>query len=139
MAAVRGAIVKAFSPYVRDAVLTGLNLDHIGALLFPDVEACRGIDAGLGQAGDAEIAAHAAVRAVFQERLDALAARSTGSSTLVARAIILGEPPSIDAHEVTDKGSINQRAVMAARAALVEDLYREPVPEHVLTARRPSR
>lgn len=139
MAAVRGAIVKAFSPYVRDAVLTGLNLDHIGALLFPDVEACRGIDADLRQAGDAEIAAHAAVRAVFQERLDALAARSTGSSTLVARAIILGEPPSIDAHEVTDKGSINQRAVMAARVALVEDLYREPVPEHVLTARRPSR
>ncbi|CAG0966460.1 MAG: feruloyl-CoA synthase [Rhizobiaceae bacterium] len=139
MAAVRGAIVKAFSPYVRDAVLTGLNLDHIGALLFLDIEACRAIHGDLRQAGDADIAAHPAVRAIFQERLDALAARSTGSSTLVARAIILGEPPSIDAHEVTDKGSINQRAVMAARAALVDDLYKEPVPEHVLTARRPSR
>jgi len=139
MASVRGAIVKTFSPYVRDAVLTGLNLDHIGALLFPDVEACRSIDAGLVQASDADIAAHPAVRAIFQERLDALAAGSTGSSTFVARAIILGEPPSVDAHEITDKGSINQRAVMAARAPLVEGLYVEPVPDHVLTARRPSR
>ena len=120
-------------------MLTGLNLDHIGALLFPDVEACRAIHADLGHAGDAEIAAHPAVRAAFQERLNALAARSTGSSTLVARAIILGEPPSVDAHEITDKGSINQRAVMAARAPLVEDLYVEPIPEHVLTARRLSR
>ncbi len=139
MASVRGAIVKAFSPYVRDAVLTGLNLDHIGALLFLDTEACRATHADLRHAGDAEIAVHPAVRAIFQERLDALAAQSTGSSTLVARAIILGEPPSIDAHEITDKGSINQRAVMAARAPLVEDLYIEPVPEHVLCARRPSR
>ncbi len=139
MASVRGAIVKAFSPYVRDAVLTGLNLDHIGALLFLDTEACRAIHADLRHAGDAEIARHPAARALFQERLDALAAQSTGSSTLVARAIILGQPPSIDAHEITDKGSINQRAVMAARAPLVEDLYAEPVPEHVLCARRPSR
>lgn len=139
MAGVRGAIVKAFSPYVRDAVLTGLNLDHIGALLFPDVEACRTIHADLRHAGDAEIARHPAVRALFQERLDALAVQSTGSSNFVARAIVLGEPPSVDAHEITDKGSINQRAVMAARADLVEDLYREPVPEHVLTARKPGR
>jgi feruloyl-CoA synthase len=135
MASVRGAIVKAFSPYVRDAVLTGLNLDHIGALLFLDVEACRSIHTDLRGAGDAQIAAHPAVRATFQDRLDGLAAQSTGSSTLVARVVILDEPPSIDAHEITDKGSINQRAVMAARASLVEDLYREPVPDHVLIAR----
>lgn len=139
LASVRGSIVHAFAPYVRDAVLTGLNRDHIGALLFPDVEACRAIHADLQGASDAAIAAHPAVRAVFQERLDALAAKSTGSSTLVARAIILGEPPSIDAHEITDKGSINQRAVMAARAGLVEDLYRDPVPDHVLSARSKSR
>jgi feruloyl-CoA synthase len=52
----------------------------------------------------------------------------------VARAILLAEPPSIDAHEITDKGSINQRAVIAARAALVEDLYGEPPPDHVIVA-----
>ncbi len=55
---------------------------------------------------------------------------------MVARAVICDRPPSIDAHEVTDKGSINQRAVMAARPELVEDLYRDPPPPHVLVAKR---
>ena len=52
------------------------------------------------------------------------------------RAILLTVPPSIDAGEITDKGSINQSAVVAARAALVEDLYADPVPRHVMTFER---
>ena len=51
---------------------------------------------------------------------------STGSSTFVARAILLDEPPSIDAREITDKGSLNQKAVLRNRAALVEELYASP-------------
>ncbi len=90
----------------------------------------------LAGADEAALAAHAGLRALFQQRLDALAAESTGSSNLVARAIILDTPLSIDPHEITDKGSINQRAVMAARAGLVEDLYAEPPPAHVLSAAR---
>ncbi|MBO6718605.1 MAG: feruloyl-CoA synthase [Rhizobiaceae bacterium] len=136
MGAVRGAIVKAFAPYVRDAVLTGLDRNHIGALLFLDADAARKIAPELANAGDAELAASPALRKVFQERLDAMAAQSTGSSNLVARAIVLDRPPSIDLNEVTDKGSINQRAVMSARAQLVEDLYAEPSPAHVLVAQR---
>ena len=66
------------------------------------------------------------MRAQFQERLDALAAEATGSSNRIARAILLAEPPSLDAGEITDKGSINQRAVLRHRAALVEELYAEP-------------
>ena len=62
------------------------------------------------------------------------AASATGSSTLVRRAIVLDTPPSIDVGEITDKGSINQRAVLGHRSSLVEDLYREPVPGHVLVA-----
>jgi feruloyl-CoA synthase len=136
MAAVRGAIIKAFAPYVRDAVLTGLNRNHIGALLFLDSDAARKIDPALAEAGDAALASHPALRAVFQERLDDLAATSTGSSNRIARVIVLDRPPSIDLHEVTDKGSINQRAVMAARAELVEDIYKEPAPAHVLVANK---
>ncbi|MCB1382898.1 MAG: feruloyl-CoA synthase [Notoacmeibacter sp.] len=136
MAGVRGALVKGFAPYVRDAVLTGLNQDYIGALLFTDHDAVRKIAPELADADDAAVAAHPEVRRIFQERLDACAAQSTGSSTLVARAIILDSPPSLDAHEVTDKGSINQRAVMAARAGLVDDLYTNPVPDHVMVAAR---
>jgi len=48
---------------------------------------------------------------------------STGSSNRIARAIVLDEPPSLDAGEMTDKGSINQRAVLRRRAALVQELY----------------
>ena len=63
------------------------------------------------------------MRAKFQELLNELAAEATGSSSRIARAILMPEPPAIDAHEVTDKGSINQGAVLKNRAALVLDLY----------------
>lgn len=138
MSTVRGSIISAFAPYVRDAVLTGLDRGHIGAMLFLDVAAARKIVPELAHAGEAELAASPALRAAFQERLDALCATATGSSNLVARIVVLDSPPSIDRNEVTDKGSINQRAVMAARAKLVEDLYAEPSPPHVLVAKKES-
>jgi feruloyl-CoA synthase len=133
---VRGAIVRAFAPYVRDAVLTGLDRNHIGVLLFLDPEAARRIAPELADASEAELAASQHLRAIFQERLDALAAQSTGSSNLIARAIVLDSPPSLDQNEVTDKGSINQRAVRAARSKLADDLYAEPPPAHVLVAKK---
>ena len=136
MAAVRAGIVSAFAPYVRDAVLTGLNCNHIGALLFLDVDAARKIAPELAGAEEPMLAAHAALRRIFQERLDALATTTTGSASLVARAIVLDAPPAIDRSEVTDKGSINQRAVMEARSNLVADLYDDPPPPHVLVARK---
>ncbi|MBO6538082.1 MAG: feruloyl-CoA synthase [Rhizobiaceae bacterium] len=136
MSTVRGSIISAFAPYVRDAVLTGLDRGHIGAMLFLDADAARKMAPELAQASEAELAANPALRAEFQGRLDALASTSTGSSNRVARIVVLDRPPSIDLNEVTDKGSINQRAVMAARAELVEDLYAEPSPPHVLVARK---
>jgi feruloyl-CoA synthase len=135
-AGVRGALVRAFAPYVRDAVLAGLDRNHIGALLFLDPDAARRISPELAQTSDAELAASPLLLRVFQERLDVLAEQSTGSSNLVARAIVLDSPPSLDRNEVTDKGSINQRAVLTARAKLADDLYTEPPPAHVLVAKR---
>lgn len=136
MGAVRGAIIRGFAPYVRDAVLTGLDRNHIGALLFLDPDAARKIAPDLANADEAALANSAELRSLFQERLDAMARESTGSSNLVARVIVLEQPPSIDRHEITDKGSINQNAVMSARAELVEDLYADPAPKHVLVAKR---
>ena len=132
MAGVRAGVIAACAPLIRDVVLCGLDRNHIGALVFPDLEACRAL-AGLEAGTDgAAIVAHPAVREAFQQRLGQLALAATGSSNHVARALLLETPPSIDASEVTDKGSINQRAVMAARAARVDELYAEPVPAHVL-------
>ncbi|QDZ02734.1 feruloyl-CoA synthase [Nitratireductor mangrovi] len=134
MAGVRSGLIAALAPYVRDAVLTGLDRNFIGALVFLDVDAARRFAPELAAADEAELAAHPGFRAVLQQRLEALAIEATGSSNRVARIVVLDQPPSIDAHEMTDKGSINQRAVMAARAHLVEDLYRDPPPAHVLAA-----
>ncbi|MFH1793327.1 MAG: feruloyl-CoA synthase [Pseudomonadota bacterium] len=136
LASVKGAIIRAFAPYVREAVLTGLDRNHIGAMLFLDVDAARKLAPDLAVALEPDLADSPVLRALFQERLDALAKTATGSASFVARALILDTPPAIDKGEITDKGSINQRAVMAARASLVEYLYAEPPPSHVLVARK---
>jgi feruloyl-CoA synthase len=77
---------------------------------------------------------HPVVRAEFGRRLAALARRSSGSSNRIARALLLATPPSIDVGEVTDKGSLNQRAVLANRATLVERLYQTPPHPEIIYA-----
>jgi feruloyl-CoA synthase len=136
MAAVRGALIRGCAPLVRDVVLTGLDRNHIGALLFLDVDAARKVSPALAQAAESELAASQAVRGAIAQALERLARDATGSSNLVARAIVLDSAPAMDANEMTDKGSINQRAVMEARATLVEDLYADPAPPHVIVAKR---
>ncbi len=139
MAGVRAGAIAAATGLLRDIVLTGLDRNFIGALIFPDLAASRAL-AGLGpEASGDEVVAHPTVRAAFQQKFDALAARATGSASHIARAILLGSPPSSDAGEITDKGSINQRAVMTARAGLVTDLYADPAPPHVMTFEREAR
>ena len=86
-----------------------------------------------------EVLAHPAVRAKFQALLDSFAREATGSSTRIARAILLEAPPSIDASEITDKGSINQRAVLKNRAALVEALYADAASPRIIAAAKESR
>jgi feruloyl-CoA synthase len=70
----------------------------------------------------------------FQERLTTFAAAATGSSNRVVAAILIADLPSLDAGEITDKGSINQRAVLRHREALVADLYAPTPPPHVIAA-----
>ena len=77
---------------------------------------------------------HPNVRARVQTHLDQLLLQSTGSSSRVVRALLAEVPPSLDAGEVTDKGSINQRAVLKNRAALVAELYEEPPSTRVVSA-----
>lgn len=123
----RGRIIAAGAPFVQDAVITGLNRNEVGALLFPSA-AVRGLAGLAADAPLAEVLAHPAVLAHFQQVLNDLAAQATGSANRVARLLLLAEPPSIDRGEVTDKGSINQRAVLQHRAALVEALHDGSAP-----------
>ena len=118
----RGKIIAAGAPYVQDAVITGLNMHEVGAMIFPTA-AVRGLS-GLGaDASMAEVLASAPLLAHFQNVLNGLAKTSTGSASRVARMVLLSEPPSIDKGEVTDKGSINQRAVLKHRDSLVQALH----------------
>jgi feruloyl-CoA synthase len=127
----RAKIIAAGAPYLQDAVITGLNRREVGALLIPALIPCRkhlGLPEG---ATLAEVAAHPQLQAAMQAMLNQLAQSATGSATRIARAVLLTEPPSIDKGEITDKGSINQRAVLKERDALVQALYADTAP-HVL-------
>ncbi len=127
----RGKITTAGAPYVQDAVITGLDLREVGAMLFPTAE-LRTLS-GLGAAASmAEVAASAPVMQWLQELVTFLAKSSTGSATRIARTIVLTDPPSIDLGEVTDKGSINQRAVLKHRAGLVAALHAGTAPNLVV-------
>ncbi len=119
----RARITQLGDPCVQDAVITGLNRDEVGALIVPRVDAVRRLAGLAADASLPEVLHHASVRAFFQALADRLWHEATGSANRVSRLHVLAEPPSIDKGEVTDKGSINQRAVLTHRAALVEALY----------------
>ena len=130
--ALRARFVDHFAPLVRDAVIAGADRDDIAALVFPDIEACRKLAGLAAEATPTAVLGDAKVREEFRKRLDALAKQSAGGSTRICRLILMEEPPSLDAGEATDKGSINQRAVLSRRAALVEELYARPISTQVI-------
>jgi feruloyl-CoA synthase len=121
----RAAAMERLAPLARDIVIAGLNRAEIGVLIFPDIEACRRV-ASASTADAATLIQDPRVIGDLRARLARFAASATGSSNRIARALLLAEPPSLDAGELTDKGSLNQRAVLARRAALVETLYAAP-------------
>ena len=122
--ALRIKAIAALSPVAQDIVIAGHDRDEVGFLVFPNIPACRALAVGL--AADAPVAAvlaHSAVRAVVQTGMRALRDDGGGSSTYATRAVLLEEMPDIDAGEITDKGYMNQRAVLTRRAQVVEALY----------------
>ncbi len=118
----RARIIAAGAPYVQDVVLTGLNMKEVGAMVFP-TPAVRALS-GLGaEASLHDVLNSAPVLAHFQRVVNELAKSATGSANRIARLCLLADPPTIDRGEVTDKGSINQRAVLAHRADTVQHLH----------------
>ncbi len=115
--------IEAMAPVVQDAVVAGHDRDCVGLLLFPNLAACRALCPQCAHADAATLLAQQAIRDVIARGLAAIAAKAGGSSRYAARALLMHEPPSIDQGEITDKGYINQRAVLRRRASLVEELY----------------
>ena len=120
----RARLIAACAPLVRDAVIAGLDRDDLAAILILDPDGCHTELPHLaGQFGAEILANDAGVRTLIAKGLARFAQDSTGSATRVNRALILDNPLSIDAGEITDKGSVNQRAVLECRADLVSELY----------------
>ena len=123
----RSKIIAAGAPYVQDAVITGLNRHEVGALIFPTA-AVRKLAGLPDEAPLKQVVESAPVQAHFQKVVNELAGEATGSAGRIARLHLMHEPPSIDKGEVTDKGSINQRAVLEHRDALVKSLHDGTLP-----------
>jgi feruloyl-CoA synthase len=129
----RTAVIAAGAPVIEDAVVTGHDYDEIGLLIFPSLAGLRGLCPQMAPEAKLEdMVGQPAVRAALAEGLKRHNAASQGSSMRIARCLLMTEPPSIDANEITDKGYLNQRAVLARRAALVERLHARPVPADVI-------
>ncbi|HKR87134.1 MAG TPA: AMP-binding protein [Phenylobacterium sp.] len=123
--ALRLAVISASEKLVSDAVIAGEGRCELGLLLFTSETACRTF---LGQAvcaelGGAPAGTHPAVIERLTTLLRAYNATATGSSTRIARFLVLDEPPSAAHDEITDKGYINQRRVLARRGVLVDQLF----------------
>jgi feruloyl-CoA synthase len=130
----RTRVLQAAGGLAQDVVITGHDREFVGALVFPNVAACRALAGAGADVSVSTVLGHPAVREAFERVLTDLAAQSTGSSTFVARAILLDAPPSLDAREITDKGSLNQKAVLQHRGALVEELYTEAMSPRLIVA-----
>lgn len=121
VAAMRARILRAFAPLARDVVVTAPDRDEVGALLLPDPDAWRLLSPRAATLSDA--LAGAPLRRWLAENLDAIAAEAVGSSERLTRIMVVVDPLSLDAGEITDKGSINQRKVIELRAKWVDALY----------------
>jgi feruloyl-CoA synthase len=132
--ALRVRAISALAPVAQDVVITGHDRREVGLLIFPSLAGCRSLCPNLNE--DATIAmllADARVRNCVREGMRRLEAEGGGSSTYATRALLLSEMPSIDAGEVTDKGYINQRAVLERRAELLERLYDDSAADVIRT------
>lgn len=120
----RSRAVLEGSPYVQDLVVTAPDRECLGALVFARMFECRRLSGLAASASDTEVLASAPVREWFAGWLQRLNRDATGNASRLEWIALLDEPASIDRGEITDKGSINQRAVLQWRAEQVEALYR---------------
>ncbi|WP_237212959.1 feruloyl-CoA synthase [Falsiroseomonas oryziterrae] len=129
----RSRLVAALAPFVKDAVIAAPDRDMLTAILIPEADAVAAV---VPRGEDA--ATHAGLRALLAAKLAEFGAGAAASSQRIARATLLTDPLSMEAGELTDKASINQRAVLTRRASLVDELYAEAPPPHVILVGEPA-
>ncbi|MNN02120.1 feruloyl-CoA synthase [compost metagenome] len=136
MGPMRARVIAQGAPYIHDVVVTGPDRKHIGLLIFPrpvEIRQLAGVESG---ASLREALNTASVKQWLQQLIEELNKAATGVATRVDWAALLEEPASLDRGELTDKGSINQRAVMTHRAEKIEALYAGRDPDRHLASTR---
>ncbi|HTQ14745.1 MAG TPA: AMP-binding protein [Rhizomicrobium sp.] len=126
----RAQAVAAASPLIQDCVVCGQDKPYVALLAWPSILALKPLADGEGD--PAKLVANPRVREAVREKFAAHNKAAPGSSTRVKRVLLMTEPPSVDGHEITDKGYINQRATMERRKALVDLLYTNPAPPEAI-------
>jgi feruloyl-CoA synthase len=119
----RVGVIAACVDLIADVVIAGHNQDYIAALIFPKLGACRELAGMEIDDPSCDYLTHPKVQDAIRIALASHNRNAGGSSNRIVRALILREPPSVDAGEITDKGYINQRAVLERRSKLVNLIY----------------
>lgn len=135
--ALRTRAISALAPIAQDIVIAGHDRDEIGFLIFPSHTGCRSLCPDAQE--DAPLSfllRDARVRDFVRQGMQDLQAEGGGSSTYATRALLLEEPPQIDAGEITDKGYLNQRVILERRAQDVIQLYDLPLAPAIITLNR---
>jgi feruloyl-CoA synthase len=128
----RAQAIAAASPLIQDCVIAGHDKPFVGLLAWPNISAAKEICADSSRSSPEEVIHSPKVRAFVQERFTEYNRTCGGSSGRIKRVMVMLEPPSIDGHEITDKGYVNQRATLERRKKLVELLYAATPPADVI-------
>ena len=124
--------LAALSPIASDVVVAGVGRESAGLLIFPDPDGCRLIADMPADTPLRVVVAQPAVRRHIKRAMRQMSG-AAGSSMFPTRSILMADPPSAGDGEITDKGYVNQRTVLARRADLVDDLFAEAPPETVVS------
>jgi feruloyl-CoA synthase len=128
----RAQAVAAASPLIQDCVVCGHDKPFVALLAWPNFAAAKEIAADTARTTPDELINAPKVKAFLQERFAAHNKQAGGSSGRIRRVLLMSEPPSVDGHEITDKGYINQRATLERRKTLADLLYEKTPPEGVV-------
>lgn len=129
----RAEFLNHFGSCVKDVVIVGRDYASVGALVFPDLEFCRSnLIANNGLLSDKDVVSSIEVRRYFEDLLTSFAKASTGSSNRIDRLVLEYQPPSIDKHEITDKGSLNASAIQDNRNETIVMMYGDSPTESLI-------
>ena len=125
----RALLISALSPLIQDVGIAGLDQEFLTAILIPDTAACAEALGLKHEPAHPELSANEQLLALLRDRLEQHATRFPASSMSIRRAILVRSPLSLDHGEITDKGSVNQRALLRRRMEQVAAMYeRDPPP-----------